>query len=218
LDWSLIKAPEKTWDQLDAQREEVSTVRGTLSTSEVARLLRVCVGSVVNWIDRGHLKAGRTPGGHRRITVKDLIKFLTRHKMPIPAELSAGARKILVVADEPAATGLLADEIEARFPNCEVLEAHDGFSAGEIIGSTKPPVVIMDLHMSDIDGFEICRRLKSRDNPDDTKDTVVIAMTSRPTKEAEERILDCGAKICLPKPVDIPNLLAEVGQALGETA
>ncbi len=189
-------------------------MRGTLSTSAVARLLKVSVGSIVHWIDKGELKAGRTPGGHRRIEVNDLIEFLIRHKLPIPAELTAGARKILVVDDEPAATELLAGEIEAEFPEYEVLEAHDAFSAGQIIGSLKPRVVILDLHMPDMDGFEVCGRLKSKD---DTKDVVVIAVTARPSKEAEKRILDCGARICLTKPLDIPNLLAEVRQALEET-
>ncbi len=189
-------------------------MRGTLSTSAVARLLRVSVGSIVNWIDKGDMKAGRTPGGHRRIDVRDLVEFLIRHKMPIPAELTAGARKILIVDSELAATELLADEIEAEFPNYEVLDAHDGFVAGQIIGSLKPRVVILNLDMPDVDGFEVCRRLKSRD---DTKDIVVIAITARPSRKAEERILDCGAKICLTKPLDIPNLLAEVRQALRET-
>ena len=210
----MITAPKKTQDQLKAQRQEISTVRGTLSTSAVARLLRVSVGSIVNWIDKGDMKAGRTPGGHRRIDVRDLVEFLIRHKMPIPAELTAGARKILIVDSELAATELLADEIEAEFPNYEVLDAHDGFVAGQIIGSLKPRVVILNLDMPDVDGFEVCRRLKSRD---DTKDIVVIAITARPSRKAEERILDCGAKICLTKPLDIPNLLAEVRQALRET-
>ncbi len=189
-------------------------MRGTLSTSAVARLLKVSVGSIVNWIDKGDLKAGRTPGGHRRIDVKDLVEFLIRHKMPIPVELTGGARKILVVDDEPAAIELLADEIEAEFPNYEVLEVHNGFAAGEIIGSLKPRVVILDLHVPGVDGFEVCRRLKSKD---ETKDIVVIAMTAHPSEEAEKRILDCGAKICLTKPLDIANLLTEVRQVLRKT-
>lgn len=190
-------------------------MKGTLSTTAVARLLRVAVGSIVNWIDRGDLKAGRTPGGHRRIEVSDLMEFLVKQKLPIPPELTAGTKKILVVDDEPVTRHLLADKIEGEFPEYEVLEAHDGFSAGEIIGSLKPPVVVLDLRMPDMDGFEVCRRLKSKD---ETKNIVVIAVTAYGSEEAEKRILDCGAKICLTKPLNMPSFLEEVRRALRETA
>ena len=49
-----------------------------LSTSAVARMLGVAVASVSNWIDQGQLKAGRTPGGHRRVKAEDLVDFLKR--------------------------------------------------------------------------------------------------------------------------------------------
>ena len=190
-------------------------MKGTLSTSAVARLLNVAVGSIVNWIDKGDLKAGRTPGGHRRVEVNDLIEFLIRQKLPIPPDLTAGTRKILIVDDEPVARKLFADMIEAEFPGYEVLEADDGFSAGEIIGSLKPSVVVLDLRMPGMDGFEVCRRLKSKD---ETKHIVVIAVTAHESEEAEKRILDCGARICFFKPVKMRSFLEEVRQALKDTA
>ena len=53
-------------------------MRNTLSTVTVARLLGVAVASISKWIDAGQLKAGRTPGGHRRVTKEDLVAFLRR--------------------------------------------------------------------------------------------------------------------------------------------
>ncbi len=190
-------------------------MKGTLSTSAVARLLKVAVGSIVNWIDKGDLKAGRTPGGHRRVEVSDLIDFLVRQKLPIPPELTIDTRKILIVDDEPVTRHLFAETIEAEFPGHEVLEADSGFSAGEIIGSLKPSVVVLDLRMPGMDGFEVCRRLKSKD---ETKHIAVIAVTAHDPEEAEKRILDCGARICFTKPVDMPSFLKEVKQALKDTA
>ena len=53
-------------------------MKNTLSTVTIARLLEVAVASISKWIDAGQLKAGRTPGGHRRVTKEDLVAFLRR--------------------------------------------------------------------------------------------------------------------------------------------
>lgn len=211
----MIKGRQETENPLNATYKRLDTMKGTLSTTAVARLLKVAVGSIVNWIDKGDLKAGRTPGGHRRIEVSDLIEFLARQNLPIPPELTAPTKRILVVDDEPVTRRLLAGKIQEEFPEYEVLEAHDGFSAGEIIGSLKPAVVILDLRMPGMDGFEVCRRLKSKG---ETKNIVVIAITAYESEESEKRILDYGAKICLTKPVDIRSFLEEVRRALTGTA
>lgn len=184
-------------------------MRTTLSTSQVARLLGVAAGSVAKWIDQGQLKAGRTPGGHRRVVAGDLIAFLRQQNLPIPAELERGTLKVLVVDEDLAVTRRLATEIVAAHPDYEVLEAHDGFSAGQLVGSAKPDVVVLDLRMAGMDGCEVCRRIKSKD---DSKDTVVIAMTATPSPEVEKRILECGASVCLAKPLDFGVLMRELEQ------
>ena len=103
----------------------------------------------------------------------------------------------------------------ASFAGCEVFQAHDGFAAGEIVGSRRPAVVLLDLRMPGLDGFEVCRRIKA--NPA-TRDTVVIAMTGNHSPNAQKRILQCGAKVCLHKPIDLPTLLKELSSALGREA
>lgn len=185
-------------------------MRTTLSTSQVARLLGVAAGSVAKWIDHGQLKAGRTPGGHRRVVAGDLIAFLRQQNLPIPAELERGTLKVLVVDDEQAVTRRLATEIGAEHPDYEVLAAHDGFSAGELVGSAKPDVVILNLQMAGMDACEVCRWIRSRDG---SKDIVVIAMTATPSPEVEKRILECGASVCLAKPLDSRVLMRELEQA-----
>ena len=104
--------------------------------------------------------------------------------MPIPAELIP-IPKYLVVDDEPAISTWVVDEIKERIPNCQVMAANDGFSAGELVGTMKPDVVILDLRMPELDGFEVCRRIKSKET---TKDIVVIAMTSMRSPKVEKRV------------------------------
>lgn len=182
-----------------------------LSTFGIAQMLHVDPGSVANWIDQDLLKAHRTPGGHRRVAVEDLVQFLRKHKMPIPPELEATPVRILIVDDEPAVTQLLARAIKAALPECEVVEANDGFRAGTIVATLKPDVVVLDLRMPGMDGYEVCRLIKSQES---TKHAEVVAMTAYPSQEGEQRILEQGARVCLNKPLDIEELLREVQASL----
>jgi CheY-like chemotaxis protein len=182
-----------------------------LSTFAIAEMLHVDPGSVANWIDQGLLKAHRTPGGHRRVVVEDLIKFLREHKMPLPTELGATPVRILVVDDEEAVAKLIARAIRQKHPDYEVVEANDGFRAGTLIATLRPDVVILDLRMPGMDGYEVCRMIKAQDA---TKHAEVIAMTAFPSPESEQQIKDCGARVCLSKPLDLDMLLGEVDKSL----
>ena len=188
-------------------------MKNTLSTVTVARLLGVAVASISKWIDAGQLKAGRTPGGHRRVAKENLIAFLRRQQLPIPPELITTPPRVLIVDDEASVTQWIAGEIKAGHPDFEVFEANDGYRAGEIVASAKPDVVVLDLRMPGLDGFEVCRRIKGGQN---AADTAVIAITAHHSKKAERRILEAGARAYFTKPLDADELLSEIVLALSE--
>jgi len=183
-----------------------------LSTIEAARVLGVAVSSVSKWIDDGELVAGRTPGGHRRIEKDDFITFLHRHNFRVPPDLQPETTKILIVDGEKSFAKRLAEKIGQRYPRSEVSLAFDGYSAGEVLGLVRPAVIILDLHMPGMDGYEVCRRIKS--NPL-TRPTAVIAVTADPSNDRINRIIGLGACACLPKPIDIDALSVEIDKALG---
>ena len=182
-----------------------------LSTFAIAEMLHVDPGSVANWIDQGLLNAHRTPGGHRRVVVDDLVKFLREHKMPVPPDLGSTPIRILVVDDEEAVAKLIARAVRSQNPDYEVVEANDGFRAGTMIATVRPDVVILDMRMPGMDGYEVCRMIKGQDS---TKHAEVIAMTAFPSPEREKRIIECGARVCLAKPLDLDRLLKEVDMSL----
>ncbi|MFA6132922.1 MAG: response regulator [Phycisphaerae bacterium] len=182
-------------------------MKDNLSTFAIAELLHVDPGSIANWIDQDILKAYRTPGGHRRVQVGDLLNFLHQHKMPVPPELNCHPHRVLIVDDEPGITQLVAKTIKTSYPEVEVLEANDGFLAGALVATLKPNVVILDLRMPGMDGFEVCRLIKSQDQ---TKNIDVVAMTAFPSPDSEKSILSCGARVCLSKPLDMGVLLKEL--------
>ncbi len=182
-----------------------------LSTFAIARMLYVDPGSVANWIDQGLLKAHRTPGGHRRVATEDLVEFLREHKMPIPKELNFTLVRVLIVDDDPSVTKLILRAVKAEHPDYEVVEAHDGFRAGTILATLHPDVVILDLRMPGMDGYEVCRLIKSRK---DTQNAEILAMTAYPSEESAKRIMRIGARVCLDKPLDMAELLREVEASL----
>ena len=142
---------------------------------------------------------------------EDLVRFLREHNMPIPPELDSRPACVLVVDDEPAITKLLARAIKSALPEVEVIEANDGFRAGGLVATLRPEVVILDLRMPGMDGFEVCKLIKSQEA---TRHAHVLAITAYPSQESERTILACGAKVCLAKPLDMEAMISEVRNLL----
>ena len=178
-------------------------------------MLHVDPGSVANWVDQGLLKAHRTPGGHRRVAAGDLIVFLREHKMPIPGVLEPAPIRVLVVDDETAIADLVGEAIRRAHPEFEVQVANDGFKAGTMLSTLSPDLVVLDLMMPGLDGFEVCQLIKSQES---SKHAEVIAMTGFPSQENVDRIIECGARACMAKPLQIAELLSEVDAAVGRYA
>lgn len=185
-----------------------------LTSSEVGHLLQVNPSSVKKWVNDGLLAAFRTPGGHRRIRASDLVDFLTRHRMPIPAELQDVARKrVLLVDDNQAQLSALSRSLKRHADRLEVVTANNGIDALVLVGSFHPNFVVLDVFMPEIDGLEVCRRLKKRP---ETKDVQVIIVSGGLTPALERKALEAGAVRCLSKPVDTQTLLSCLLEPGGE--
>jgi len=176
------------------------------TTFEAAKLCHVSPLSIINWVNAGKLPAFRTPGGHRRIRREDLIRFMRESGMPLPEELrdGSGRPRVLVVDDDVTIRDVLAENLAGREKPYEVMTAADGFEAGRLVATFRPDVVLLDLRMPGMDGFQVCRTIKA--DPE-TSNTVVIAMTGYYTPETEAKILECGAMRCVAKPLE-PSTLA----------
>ena len=141
------------------------------------------------------------------MAVGHLLDFLNEHDMPTPPQLESRPTRVVIVDDEPSMTQMIAKAIRAQHPDYELAEAHDGFRAGAIVATLKPDVVILDLRMPGMDGFEVCQMIKSQEA---TRHATVISITAYPSEETNQRILGCGAKLCMPKPLELTELVAEV--------
>jgi CheY-like chemotaxis protein len=124
----------------------------------------------------------------------------------------AMAIKVLIIDDEPGTVDML-----KSFFGLFGIEAEGALTgeAGLKSISAKPPnVLILDLMLPDIDGYEICRRLRMRD---ETKDLPIAMLSARTTRDDVRRGYAAGASRYLKKPVDLNNLL-EIVQNLAEQA
>jgi excisionase family DNA binding protein len=181
--------------------------KSVFTTFEAAKLCHVSPLSIINWVNAGRLPAFRTPGGHRRIRRDDLARFMRDNGIPLPDELrdGSGRPRVLVVDDEASIRDVIAETLANRSNNpYEVMSAADGFEAGRLVATFRPDVVLLDLRMPGLDGFQVCRTIKG---DSETASIIVIAMTGYHTPETEARILDCGAVKCLAKPVE-PSAVA----------
>ncbi|MAG58610.1 MAG: hypothetical protein CMJ83_20160 [Planctomycetes bacterium] len=181
-----------------------------LTTHQIAGLLGVSERTVANWIDRGHLDAFRTPGGHRRVSPNSLRKFLHEKSIPVPEELSEDVR-ILIVEDDPLVAQTLKGYLLGDNPNYDVIAIQDGVSALIHIGNRKPHVVLLDILMPGMDGLEVCRKI--RDNPA-LRDVQVIFVTGYADLDPDTIKRDTGAAEVLRKPVKGAGLREAVERAL----
>ncbi|MBK9142696.1 MAG: response regulator transcription factor [Candidatus Melainabacteria bacterium] len=119
-------------------------------------------------------------------------------------------KKILIVDDEVD----IANSIQYVLTQegFSTLLAHDGLRAMDVIDKERPDLVILDLMMPGIDGYEVCRRVRSVD-----KKTPIVMLTAR-TSEIDTVVgLELGANDYVAKPVRLRELVARVKAHLRET-
>ncbi len=113
-------------------------------------------------------------------------------------------RTILLVDDEQAILRVLS--IKLRVSGYDVITARDGEEALNLIDSAKPDLMILDIIMPNVDGFQVLERLRAR------SDLPVIAFSARP--ENGRKALKHGITEFVPKPFDVDDLIRRIDRAL----
>ncbi len=162
----------------------LTVYRKPLNVGLVAKICRVSKKTVLNWIYRDALKAFTTFGGHYRIWPGDLKDFMVRAGLDVPFQYVDERRTtFLVVDDDPAFTHVLKEALCAEFSNADVITTDDGYEALLLIGERKPSVVLLDLKMPKIDGFQVLELLKARKKDNAMKIVVLSAYIDGPVRE-----------------------------------
>jgi two-component system KDP operon response regulator KdpE len=119
---------------------------------------------------------------------------------------SNGHRRILVVDDEPQITRVLRTTLSSH--GYDIRVANDGETALEIMKDWTPDLVITDLSMPNMDGLELCRRLRLGSS------LPIIILSVRGEERAKVQALDAGADDYVTKPFGMEELLARVRASL----
>lgn len=113
--------------------------------------------------------------------------------------------KILLVEDNEMNRDMLSRRLQRR--NFEVVVAVDGKEGIEKAGSENPELILMDMSLPEIDGWEATRQLKADES---TKSIPVIALTAHAMESDKAKALEAGCDDYDTKPVDLPRLLGKI--------
>jgi two-component system, cell cycle response regulator DivK len=104
---------------------------------------------------------------------------------------------VLVVDDHDDIRELISWQLQAR--GCTVVEAGNGKEAVELAPRVRPDLILMDLSMPVLDGYEATRQLRVRQ---ETRDVPVVAVSAFCDASNRQKALEAGCVECVPKPVD----------------
>jgi CheY-like chemotaxis protein len=103
---------------------------------------------------------------------------------------------IMIVDDEVINIEILLEALESNY---DIIVAINGEEALELIQSEKPDLILLDIMMPGIDGYEVCRRIKSNDK---TRDIPVVFLSAKQAENAKQKGLELGADDYITKPFD----------------
>ncbi len=183
------------------------------TTGEIARHCHVTPETVANWIKRGQLKSGSTPGGHYRISADEMVRFCREHGFDVPAQWEKASRPptVLIIDDEPAIVDTLVETLKR--PDRVVLGTHDIAKAGLLLIKNQPDLVILDLHLPGTDGVRIASMLRQESNLQGTHIIILSGFIDELVKDATK---DLRVDYYIDKPPDLDDLSKKVTVILGQ--
>ena len=119
--------------------------------------------------------------------------------------------RLLIVDDEPATVEMLTTFLQLKGFTC--IGAHNGTDGLMMVNLDRPDLVILDLMMPDLEGFEVCQRIRADAA---IAHTPVLILSARIDSDAKELAEDAGANLYMTKPPDFAKLVSEIHRLLAE--
>jgi len=144
------------------------------STSQAAKMLGVSLGTVQNMVEEGVLDAWKTSGGHRRIKRESVMALLAkRGSAQVGPVTNEGGLSVLIAEDDAFLQKLYRKTMEGWGLPLSIEIVGNGFDALMVVGQRVPDVLIVDLIMPGMDGFELVRALHG--NPALASTDIIVA-------------------------------------------
>lgn len=179
------------------------------STVYVAKRLGVSLPTVQRWVDSGRLKAWKTMGGHRRVDAESAEELFRQQAEGQPAA-DATPLSVVIVDDSADDRDLLTALLESQQADARITMAANGYEGLLLIGQIQPDLVITDLDMPKLDGFELVTRLLAHAS---IKPPAVIVVTSFTAAQVAQRGELPAQVQLLQKPLDAAQFAAALAAA-----
>jgi excisionase family DNA binding protein len=178
-------------------------MKTVFTTGEAAKICKVSQQTIIRCFDSGQLKGFRVPGSRfRRIPRDQLYAFMKDNGIPTDA-LESGKRKVLIVDDDVDLVDLLVDVFE-RDGRFDIRTANNGFDAGMLVKEFQPDLVVLDVMLPDINGLEVCQRVRDDKNMPDVN---IICISGMVEQDKVQDLKDAGADDFMQKPFTVEALL-----------
>ena len=135
---------------------------------------------------------------------------MIKRNIQIPAELRLACGEsiiesdtILIVDDDQALNSVLAKFIGGKIDSLTVYQAFDGFEAGSLMAEKHPEILIIDLDLPGVDGFDLCRRISEAERFGKPE---IIVITALEDDDAESKVKKFGVNYFMKKPLDLPKI------------
>ncbi|MCL2349663.1 MAG: response regulator [Planctomycetaceae bacterium] len=178
-------------------------IKTVFTTGEAAKICKVSQQTIIRCFDSGQLKGFRVPGSRfRRIPRDQLFVFMRDNGIPTDA-LESGKRKVLVVDDDRDLVELIIDVLE-RDGRFETRTVNNGFDAGMMVKEYRPDLIVLDVMLPDINGKEVCQRVRNDSSLDEVK---IICISGMVEENKVSELKAAGANDFLQKPFDTERLI-----------
>jgi excisionase family DNA binding protein len=130
------------------------------TTNQLAKLFGVVPTTVIDWVERGKLRAFKTLGGHRRITHQAVLDFLAANQLPVPPALTSETPLVALMSLDAEWARATTRALERDLAPARLQSATHPIPALVAMGAERPDVVILDAHLGGWHAEEVARSLR----------------------------------------------------------
>jgi len=154
------------------------------SSRQAAELLGVAVSTIQLWTNNGLLRAWTTAGGHRRIERSSIEEILAQQQATMSVTQNKPSLSAVIVEDNPQQRLLYKKQLAARHIEMDINTAKNGYEGLIKIGRNLPDIIITDLMMPEMDGFQMVRAIKELP---ELEHCLIIVVTALNENEVDAR-------------------------------
>jgi excisionase family DNA binding protein len=189
------------------------------SSFQIGKMLNVSRQAVNQWIDKGYILSYRTPGGHRRVRRADLMGFLRERNIPVPDilqktlnnQVNEAQPRIMMIDDDEDFLVLMQQAILEQLPRAQVSLFSNAYDALVALGANPPDLLVLDLKMPNIDGLEVCRRLKSNQR---TRALPILIVSAHESMQYRQTLNELGVTEVYPKSMSVLEIANRISDAV----